>query len=162
MLEDHHRIGIGHGGEQRGDTDEGADGAEAVPADKRLPEQREDQQQQAAGEGGGAEGVELAAVVGLALGDEPRGEQGGAQADRHVDPEDPPPAGRVGEHTAEDDAEDGGDSGERPPQAEGLVALGALGERVGQDRQRGRGDHGGAQALDGAGDDQHVAALGEA
>ncbi len=84
----------------------------------------------------------------------------GDQADRHVDQEDPTPAGDAqngvgaGEHASDQGADDGGD-------AEGghevALVLGPLagGEHVADDGQRQRHQATGAQALDGAETGQH-------
>lgn len=121
-----------------------------------------DQRDQAAGEGDGTGDVEgPAAFGGAALADDHRGDQGADDADRHVDEEDPAPAGTVGEQTAEGDAGDGGETAERAPGAEGLVAGRALLEVVGQQAERGGGDERGSQALRAAGADQHRGVLGD-
>ena len=78
------------------------------------------------------------------------------QRERHVDEEDPLPAGRVDEHAAGDDAQRPADGGERAPDAERDVALAAGGERDGQQRERGGGQERGADALDGADRDEHA------
>ena len=83
-----------------------------------------------------------------ALGHQARRRDQAEQRDRHVDEEDPLPAGRVDEHAAGDDAERAADGGERAPDAERDVALAAGGERDGQERERGGGEQRGADALD--------------
>ena len=50
-------------------------------------------------------------------------------ADRHVDEEDPLPAGLLGEHAAEQDARGAARAGDGAPHAQRLVALGALAEQ---------------------------------
>ena len=88
-----------------------------------------------------------------ALGQAARGERGGRQADRDVDPEDPVPVERLDDDAAEQRPERDADAGDRRPQAErGRAALGREGGR--QQRQRERHEQRGAEALDGACDDE--------
>ena len=77
-----------------------------------------------------------------------------AEADRHVDPEDPLPAEPLGQDPAEQDARGAAGPRDRAPDAERLVALGTLVPVRGDDRQGGRRDDRRAEALEGAGDDQ--------
>ena len=85
-----------------------------------------------------------------------RGQGGGDQADRDVDQEHRAPAGELHQHAAEHLAGDEADGGDRTVQADGASTLGAFGEAGGDERQRGRGDDGGARALhDARGDQQH-------
>ena len=98
----------------------------------------------------------------MALGDQPRCDRGGGEADRHVHPEDPFPAEALGEDAAEEDADGAAGAGDGPPGPERLVALGTLPEGDGDDRERRRRDDRGAEPLDGAGDDELDVVLGEA
>jgi hypothetical protein len=93
---------------------------------------------------------------GAALRQQARGERGGREADRHVDEQDPLPARVLGEHAAEEHAGGAAGAGHGTPDAHRLVALGALGEHHRDERERGRGEQRGAEALDGAGADQHA------
>ena len=97
-----------------------------------------------------------------ALDQQPRREQRGDDADRHVDEQHPLPAGPLGQHAAEQHAGRAAGARDRAPDAQRGVALGALLEGGGDDRQRGGRDQRGAEALHGAGDDQPQLALGEA
>jgi hypothetical protein len=90
-----------------------------------------------------------------ALGQQAGREEDRERADRHVDPQDPLPAEVLGEDAAEQDAGRAAGAGHGAPDAERPVALRALGERRGDDGERGGGDQRGAQALEGAGDDEH-------
>ena len=96
------------------------------------------------------------------LGQQARGEHRRGDADRDVHEQDPLPAGPLGEHAAEEDADGAAGAGDRAPDAHRLVALSALGEQDGDERQRGRGEQRGAKALHGAGRDQPTLALSEA
>ena len=124
--------------------------------------ERVDEQRQAGGDGDGARDVEVARAVVTRLGQQARGEQRRGDADRHVDEQHPLPAGPLGEHAAEQHARGAAGTGDRAPDAERLVAFSTLGEHRGHERERGRGEQRGAEALDGAGDDQLDVGLGEA
>ena len=102
---------------------------------------------------GGAGDVEGAGVAGAAAaGDGAQGQDGGDDADGHVDEEDRAPAEGGGEHAAEEDA--GGDAhgadGAPDGQRGGALLAGVAGD---DDGQGGGGEHGGADALAGAGHD---------
>ena len=84
---------------------------------------------------------------------------GGDDPDRHVHPQHPLPAGVLGEHAAEQDARRAAGAGDRAPDAQRLIALGAVAEGRGDDRERGGGEERGAEALHGAGGDQHPLGL---
>ena len=84
-----------------------------------------------------------------------------SDADRHVDEEDPLPAEVLRQHAAGEHADRGAGAAHRAPDAERLVALGALLEGRHDDRERGRRDDRGAEALHGARGDQHAFEGGE-
>ena len=78
----------------------------------------------------------------------------GADAERQVDEEDPPPGQTGGERAAEQRPDGDGQSGDRTPDPERDAAL-PTGEGAGQQGQ-GDGEHdGAADALRAAGQDQH-------
>ena len=81
-------------------------------------------------------------------------DRGGGEGHRHVHPQHPFPAEAVGEDAAEQDARGAAGAGDGAPDAERLVALGAVAERRRDDRERGRRDDRGAEALGRAGGDQ--------
>jgi hypothetical protein len=91
-----------------------------------------------------------AALGGLVGGDAPPGQGQRDSDDRDVDEHDPFPAGVLGEHTADQDAEGTAGGVHRTPDVEGLHALLAAGEGRGRQRRRGRGQSGGSDALHGA------------
>ena len=64
-------------------------------------------------------------------------------------------------HAAEKDSDTGRKPGQGSPCAERLEAVSALIEAGGEDRERGRGHHGGAQTLNKAGADQGPRVLGQ-
>ena len=119
-----------------------------------------DDADQAEGAGERAGQVEPAGLA-LGLGEEARGEEGGEQADRHVDEEGPAPV-HLGEPAAEDQADGGAGAGHRGVDGEGAVALRAGGEGRGDQGQRGGGGERGAEALQDARAEQHRLVLGEA
>ena len=113
------------------------------------------EEQQAACDRRRAGGVELARLMlGVVGGEDHRGERDQQRADRHVDEEHPAPAGSVGQEAAGDHPYRRRRPTHRAEDAERPVALSPFGERHGEDRQRGRCDQGGAEALQSAGDDQ--------
>ena len=76
--------------------------------------ERVDEQGQAGRDRDRAGDVEVAAHVGgSALGHEPEGEEDRRESDGHVDPQHPLPAGEVGEHAAEQDADGAARAGHR-------------------------------------------------
>ena len=95
------------------------------------------------------------------LGDVAQRGDRGADPDGDVDDEDPRPAEDVGQDAAEEQAEGAAGAGDRAPDAHRAGAILALGEGGGDDRQRRGGDQGGAEALHAAGDDQHLARVGQ-
>ncbi len=101
-------------------------------------------------------------VLDAALAQQARSQQDRDHADRHVDEEDPLPAGPLGEHAAEQHARGATGAGDGAPHAERLVALLALGEGRRQDREGGRRDQRGAQTLHGARRDQQVVGVRQA
>jgi hypothetical protein len=120
-----------------------------------------DHHRQSAGDGDRPRDVErsLARAV-AALADQARREHQRRDADGNVDVEDPAPAQRVGERTA-DDQPGGGTGGRyRPEDAKRAIARGSLGEGGGDQRQRGRGGERPAQALQRAPGEQDALALG--
>ena len=81
--------------------------------------------------------------------------------DRDVDEEDPRPRQRLDEDAAEHEPDRAAADGDRRPHAHRLRPLCALRERRGDDRQRGRRDQRGAEALQAAEDDEHAGARRE-
>ena len=101
-------------------------------------------------------------VLDAALAQQARGQQDRGEADRRVDEEDPLPADVLGEDAAEQHADRAAGTRDGAPDCERLVALLALGERRREDRERRRGDHRAAEALDGARRDEEVVRVREA
>ncbi len=124
------------------------------PAGVGRVDQRVDEDREAGRDRDRAGDVEVAGALVAALGQQARRQRGGGQADRHVDEQDPFPAGPLGQHPAEQHADGAARPGHGAPDAQRLVALSTLGEDHGDHRQRGRREQRGAEALDGAGDDQ--------
>jgi hypothetical protein len=89
------------------------------------------------------------------------GQRERGQPDRDVDEEDPAPAQVLAEQPAEQWADRQGEGADGAPDADGGRALPALGEGRGDDRQGGRRDQGGPEALHGPADHQHVHVAGE-
>jgi hypothetical protein len=81
--------------------------------------------------------------------------------DGQVDPEDPLPRDVLGQHAAEDGADREGQRAHAAPDADGRVALAWVGERRADDRQGGRGDQRGTDALGRTGCDQDPGASGQ-
>ena len=82
--------------------------------------------------------------------------QGGERehgGDGQVDEEDQPPVDELGQHAADEDAERGAGTADRTPGGERL-RRGRPVEAAGDDRERGRGEHRGAEALAGASGEQ--------
>ena len=84
------------------------------PALLAAVRERQHDRDQARRQQGGARQVEVAGALGAGLRHQPPGRRQGDQADRHVDPEDGPPAQaghvRVDEHAADQLPADGGDA----------------------------------------------------
>ena len=124
--------------------------------------ERVDQDRETADDGQGAGEVEVtqAGTRGGLLGDDARSDEQRDQADGAVDPEDEVPIGPGGDGTADEDAGCDTEAADGTPQGEGGLALGAcVGGR--DQRERGRGEECGAEALDGAGDEELGAAVRE-
>ena len=120
-----------------------------------------DERAEAGGGQQGAAQIEAAPLRPLRVGgQEVQGAGGEHQADGEVDEEDRAPVDELGQHAAEQDADGGARAADRAPDAERLGALGAV-EGGGDDRQRGRGEHRGAEALAGAGGEEHGGVGGE-
>ena len=83
------------------------------------------------------------------------------QPDGQVDEEDQPPVDELGQRAAEQHAERRAGAADRAPRAQRLGPLAALGERAHDDRERRGGEHGGAEALTGAGGEQRRRSAGE-
>ena len=81
--------------------------------------------------------------------------------DGQVDEEDQAPVDELGERAAEQHAEGRAGAADGAPGAERLGPLAALGEGGHDDRERRGGEHGGAEALAGAGGEQRRRAAGE-
>jgi hypothetical protein len=114
-------------------------------------EQGEDQGGEAEGDrrrAGDVEGSHL--LLGTRFGDQRRGDRGGGDPDRDVDPENPLPAEAIGEDPAEEHARGAAGARDRAPDPQRLVALGAVFEGGGDDREGGRGEDRGAEPLDGS------------
>ena len=104
-----------------------ADRARRAPADLGRLDQRVDQQQHPGGDEDGAGEVEAARRrAPRSRGDERERAEADEDGDRHVDVEDPAPAGPLGEHAAEDDAGGAGEAGHGGPGAERVVAVARL------------------------------------
>jgi hypothetical protein len=102
-----------------------------------------------------------AALTGLGLGQEARGERHHEHADRHVDEHGPAPV-HLGQRAAEDQADRRTGTGHRGIHAHGAVARTAGGEGRGDQRQGRGGGECRPDALQGAGPEQHPLALREA
>ena len=97
--------------------------------------------------------VAQAGTRGRLLGDDARSDEQRDEPDGAVDPEDEVPAGPGGDGATDEDAGSDTEAADGTPQREGGLALGAgVGGR--DQRERGRGEEGGAEALDGAGDEE--------
>ena len=111
---------------------EGSGRTRRPPRGLARAEQPVDQGTQPAGHDHGARYVKSLSRAGsAALGDQPGRGQRAADADRHVDEQDRPPAQGGGEHAAEQHAGRGAPAGHRSPDPHRAVALVALGERGG-------------------------------
>ena len=145
------------------------DAEEDQPADERigpvaglLVREADEERHDGAGEDGRAPIVDRLHGLGMAHGrQEPPQHEQREEAQGQVDEEDPVPADRVGEESAERRADDRGDGEHRAEQALVLAAL-ARAEEVTDDRERDREDRAGAQALEAAEDDELPHLLGEA
>ncbi len=128
--------------------------AGGVGADDAEDEQAEaDRRRQGAGQ------VERAGAGGVPpLGQQALRGDGGDQADRDVDEQDPAPGQRAGEDAAEQDPGRSAGAAHGAPDADRPVASGALAERRGEDGQRRGCDHRAPQALDRPGRDEDVPA----
>ena len=126
------------------------------------PDDRVDQQRQAAGDGERARHVQRRAGLrpGVRQPGGGRGEQ--RQADRHVDEQHPAPAEQIGEDAAAEDADCGAARSRGGPRAERPAASDGVGERRRDEAQGGGSQDGAADALGRTGGDQHAAALREA
>ena len=147
--------------EQDGGDGERGDRDAVAPAVGRGPDEGVDERGHADRRGDGARQVEAAGRAGR-LGDEQRGEHGHRDADRHVDEQHPAPGGPLGDQAAEHQAEraarghHAGVDGQRPD------PLPAFGEAADHERQDGGRGEGAADALDGAGGEQHAGVRREA
>ena len=144
-----------------------------APAVRRVAGAGEavDEREQAAGAGDGARARRAGRGWRLGLAEEPRGEEGGDQADRHVDQEGQPPAVdcgsnsvdvQAGQPAAEDQADGRAGAGHRGVHRERAVARRAGREGRGDQRERGRRGERRAEALEAPGAEQQRLALGEA
>src|SRR5439155_4609160 len=110
-----------------------------APANLRSPDERVDQKQHPRSHEHRPWDVETAlpALARFAVEERERAEAG-EDRDRHVEVEDPAPAGPLGEDAAENDAEGPGETRDGRPRPERQVAVAPVGEGCGQDRERGR------------------------
>ncbi len=83
------------------------------------------------------------------------GADGGDHGERDVDEEGPAPVHVLGQQTAEDQTDRTATTGDGAVDAERLGALLGLGEHDRQQRERGRGEQGAEDTLEGAGAEQH-------
>ena len=127
---------------------EQADGLGRAPSGIPGVDQRIQNGDQAARDQG-APGVVDGAIgrLGPGLADQDRGQCRGAQGDRDVDEQHPPPAQRAGQHAAEDQPDNAARTGHRRPDPQGPAPFGALLEQGHDDGAGGRGQHGRAGAL---------------
>jgi hypothetical protein len=128
------------------------------PTVLRLGE-AEDQGAEAEGHEDGAGHVVPGVAVGLALLDHRNGGNDGNDGDRHVHEQAPAPAGVLGEHAAEHQADRSATTGDRTVDREGLDAVLAAREVHGEQRQRRGCEEGGEQALQAAGGEELPGAL---
>src|SRR5205085_12000596 len=135
-------------GEESDGDGEQPDRSGGAPAHDRRARERVDEQRETAGDRDGAEDVGPPLEADAALADEPPREHERAGSDRDVDEEDPLPAEVLRQHAAREDADCGAGAADRAPDPERLVSLGALIERRRDDRERGRRDDRGPEALD--------------
>ena len=125
--------------------------------------ERVHEQEHSAGGEHGAEEVEVRKPCAASLAADQR-EDSGPSTNTHgdrVDEHHPAPARPLGQQPAEEHADRRGESGDAAPDPERGVALFALLEAGGQDRQRGRERHRGAEALRETRGDQHARAAGK-
>jgi hypothetical protein len=86
----------------------------------------------------------------------------GRQPDGQVDEEAPAPGHQIGQHATQQQPEGRAARGDRRPDAQSLSALLVVLEGGHDDRQRGGGDHGAADALQTTAEDQPGGVLGQA
>ncbi len=109
-----------------------------------------------------AQGVGAGPQAGAAVGgQDAQRQQGGGQAERQVDQEDPVPVQRLGEDSAEDLADRRAGRADEAEGADGTAALARLGEERDEHAEADRGGQGAADALEEAGGDQQLRAGGE-
>ena len=147
--------------EQGARGDQQPDRAAARPADVRRLRDRVHEECEVPGCGDRAARVEAAQAGDAALADERPRQREHERADRHVDEEDPLPAGVLREDAAHQHAGRGAAAGHGAPDPERLVALRALLERRRDDRERRRRDDRRADALHRARRDQDADGAGE-
>ena len=141
--EEHGQDGCGH--EQGHDR--------AVPRVALTLDEGEGQTEQAGGGEGHADQVELVLALDPGVRNEGERHRQHDHPDRHVDDEDPPPAGVGHQHAAQRRAGNGGQAGDGAPDAQGGAA--SIGrERGDDDGHRLRHQHGCADALHGSEGDQ--------
>ncbi|RPK41788.1 hypothetical protein EES37_19200 [Streptomyces sp. ADI91-18] len=151
----------GEGREEHGGGAERAQHPRVGPPGAPRGGQAVDQAGQGEGDGGGAQQVEPPGP----LPGVPRYEYGHGRRDERRSErdrvEDPGPAPRLGEHTAQQDAARSARTGDRPPHAQRPAAPRAGGEPVHRQGQRGRRDGCGTEALEGPGRDQYPGGGGQ-
>ena len=126
---------------------------EVQPALLGLGDRVDDRGHAAGGEDRAAEVEPTPARLLGVGGNDLAGAEGERDGDRQVDEEDQPPVSDLGEHAAEEDAERGAGATDGTPGGERLRASRAV-EDAGDDRERGRGEHRGAEALARAGGEE--------
>ena len=148
--------------DQRGGAAKERERRRGAPAVAGGARQRVDEQHQPARDGGCAGEVEVAMTeVGPALAQQDGREQGGSDADRNVDEEDPRPAEVARQDAAQQHAGGRAASGGCAVDAEREVAVASFGEQGHEERERRRREQCPAEPLDGAERDQRALRPGD-
>ncbi len=126
----------------------------------RRTDERPDDRDGTESRGHRADHVEAAGTT-RRLGDVATGEHEDGDADRDVDEQRPAPGADVGDEAADEQADGGAGRGDGTEQGERPVPRGLVGCAGGEQGQHARRGHGGADALEGAGDDQLARGLRE-
>ena len=147
----------GYCGEREGAEDQDRGPALVVPFDQRVGQ---GEQRHGRGDEAGEVQVPLhRRIPGLIH--EGHGDREGDDPDRHVNEEDPAPVQMLADETADQRAERQCHRADRRPDPDRRGALPGVLERRHDDRQRGRDDEGGAQALHQPGRDQDSTAASQ-
>ena len=132
----------------------------SVPAEQTGLDDAVDEHHLARGERHGTRQVEaLTRPAPAHVGHHPERDQRGDRRDRRVDQQNPAPADRLGDDPPEQGPRRAAEPVHRRPQADRAVKLWPGRERRGDDRQRRGGHERAAEALNPAGDDQHLLGL---